>query len=604
MMALPTFQDYLPFKDPRAQLPRRYNNLQEQQLIKWAALLPTQTEAAQVDQLLQVLDELTLANVDDNWRLELAGIVMSAVDRVVITLRHRYCYESGALSDSQLNDLDHIKSLYKASIEVYSGIISRATLCVAGNLQHPVDPQNNWVPYLTRIKSSPSILGLAIYRALSTYLKILKEITLSYQKPPKNLWLTINQLYYLACDYNIAHTDLRAVVVNHHAGNIHKLYCQVCLHSLLNLPAMTRASILMVHRLLPLWSKHIIATLEPQTETRVYVDLHSDSPPCYLNAQSVINPYQEQYDCLFIELAPLVTYLQLRSQTLADEGYETAERCLLDKVWMAVTYRYIQPQRILPTKQSLKQIASIITEFNAIHYYVSGSQSLNTLLDSEALPESQRPRYDTEPKPNQLTTLTDVETFDREDAFSHFRLLRLPIDSDDRPLVVDKEPSKLKQASTSRIGKQEAKPTDVVVDEGQSDTMISTAPPRLRNMSLFLLCRLGMTGKDNWSIGIVRWLGFDQKGTEVEWQILGNDISACAVRLEDRSERSQSFVPAFLVAADAPLQTSSSLLLPRARFQPNDKVAIYINGEQQSLRLQDRLLATTEEFVQYEIVRL
>ena len=122
-------------------------------------------------------------------------------------------------------------------------------------------------------------------------------------------------------------------------------------------------------------------------------------------------------------------------------------------------------------------------------------------------------------------------------------------------------------------------------------------------MSLFLLCRLGITAKDNWSIGIVRWLGFDQKGTEVEWQILGNDISPCAVRLEDRSERSQSFVPAFLVAADEPLQTSSSLLLPRARFQPNDKVAIYINGEQQSLRLQDRLLIT-EEFVQYEIVRL
>ena len=603
MMTLPTFQDYLTFKDPRAQSPRRYNNLQEQQLIKWAALLPTQTEAQQVDQLLQVLDELTHAHVDDKWRLELAGIVMSAVDRVVITLRHRYCYESGALSDSQLKDLQHIKSLYMASIEVYSGIISRATLYAAGNLQHPTDAQNNWVPNLTRTKSSSSTLALAIYHALSTYLKILKEITLSYQKPPKNLWLTINQLYYLACDYDIAHTDLRALVLNRHAGNIHKLYCQICLHSLLNLSAMTRASILMVHRLLPLWSKHIIATLEPQTETRVYVDLHSDHPPSYLNAQSLINPYQEQYDCLFIELAPLVTYLQLRSQTLADEGNETAERCLLDKVWMAVTYRYIQPQRTLPTKQSLKQLATIITDFNAIHYYTSGSQSLNTLLDSEALPESYRPRYDTEPKPNQLTTLTNVETFDREDAFSHFRLLRLPIDSDERSLVVDQEPSLIKQAATSVKGKQAAKSIDIVANENQSDTMISTAPPRLRNMSLFLLCRLGITAKDNWSIGIVRWLGFDQKGTEVEWQILGNDISPCAVRLEDRSERSQSFVPAFLVAADEPLQTSSSLLLPRARFQPNDKVAIYINGEQQSLRLQDRLLIT-EEFVQYEIVRL
>ncbi|NRD69192.1 hypothetical protein HQR03_01370 [Psychrobacter okhotskensis] len=605
MITLSVFQQQLA---SIAALPAAYGKStdgQEQHLRNWVALMPSQTEAQQTEQLEKVLMELRVADVDDQQRFTLITIVLEAADRLIAALRQYYIYEAGALSDAQLAHVAQVKSLYYLIVLTYDGVIRREIALLD---QQKPPASSGWQRHFTGEKSSPVRLAIAIYQTLLMYQKLLIEDALCYQKPPSYVWAAINRLYYLAHQRHAATLDLSSHVVTNRADTIHRLYCQICLHSLLNVRGMRRPNMLLVQRSLPEWAEPIVATIEPQTETRVFVNLHSDSPPTYLTAHSDINPYENQYDCLFIELAPVVTYLKARRQALMNEGSAGVECCLLDRMAMALTYRYIQPQLTVPTKYSPKQNATMVTGFNDIHYHASHAQGLISLIGTKELPDAQRPRYDTVPKKQTTNGLLSVETFDSKDALSHFRTLRLIINPEDISAVTEDKvvtPSTATITTMSKVG-SEASSMVAVMDSNTTNADIhpsNTAPPPLQMMSLFLLCRSETKTAADWSMGVVRWLNLDTRNPEVEWQVLGHKLISCGLRLEDRGSRSQHFVPAFMIAGDDQLQTTCSLVVPISHFQTSDRVIMRLNNKQKSLRLLNPLLVT-DEFSQYEVVQL
>ena len=432
------------------------------------------------------------------------------------------------------------------------------------------------------------------------YQKLLGEEALCYQKPSSYLWHKINQLYYLAYQYHAAEINMSVTAGTQRAKTVHQLYCQICLYSLLNVRAMRRPNILLVQRLLPEWAKHIVATIEPTTETRVFVDLQSDNPPTYLTASSTINPYDDRYHCLFIEIAPLVEYLKRRKQALVTEGGDGVESHLLNKIAMTLNYRYLQPPLTLATKHSAKEDAVLITGFNNIHYRVSHSHSFTSLIAIKELPDEQRPRYDTVNKKQDSSHVLASETFDHNDDLSLFRTLRLSLTVD----TLNKDRFHNDGFHKDVFHKESIykDSLNIVADENASAT---TAPPALHMMSLFLVCRSDTITPPDWSMGVARWLDFDRKNPEIEWQVLGHQLVACGLRLEGegRETRSRHFVPAFILGRDERLQTSGTLIVPTSYFQTDDRVIMRINSKQTPLRLGQSLLIT-DEFSQYEVVQL
>ena len=611
MVNLSTFQQYLSID---ARLSRTLTksidltksfNKDEQHLLKWAALLPMQTEAQQTEQLEKVLTELRVAAIDDRQRLTLLNIVLEAANKLIAMLRQHYIYEANAFNDYQLGYVVQVKSLYYLMIMVYDGVIQREITFLKDK---KLQASNGLLQrYLTNEKALSITLAIATYQTLLMYQKLLFEEALCYQKPVPYLWSNINQLYYMACQQQTVDIDLSSYITTHCADNIHQLYGQLCLHSLLNVRAMRRATVLMVQRLLLEWSEHLVASIEPQTETKVFVNLHSDNPPTYLTAHSAINPYDAHHDCVFIELAPLVAYLKSRRDTLIEEGREGVESSLMNTVAMTLSYRYIQPPLTLPIRQSAKQQAHIITGFNDIHYHVSHEQSLSTLIAAKYLPEHQQPRYDTLPKKLSANTVSantvsnntmlGVETFDSDNALSDFRTLRLLPDS------VEPTISASSAGENTPKAKYSGKKVKDIVSVAENDVLNSIAPSPLRTMSLFLLCRSKNPASVAWSIGVVRWLNLDPEKPEVDWQVLGHQLIACGIRLQDRDSRSRHFVPAFVVGDDEQLQTLSSLIVPTSHFQVGDRVMMRINTKQKTLRLVRRLMMT-DEFSQYEVAQL
>lgn len=606
MVNLSTFQQYLSID---ARLSRTLTksidltksfNKDEQHLLKWAALLPMQTEAQQTEQLEKVLTELRVAAIDDRQRLTLLNIVLEAANKLIAMLRQHYIYEANAFNDYQLGYVVQVKSLYYLMIMVYDGVIQREITFLKDK---KLQASNGLLQrYLTNEKALSITLAIATYQTLLMYQKLLFEEALCYQKPVPYLWSNINQLYYMACQQQTVDIDLSSYITTHCADNIHQLYGQLCLHSLLNIRAMRRSTVLMVQRLLLEWSEHLVASIEPQTETKVFVNLHSDNPPTYLTAHSAINPYDAHHDCVFIELAPLVAYLKSRRDTLIEEGREGVESSLMNTVAMTLSYRYIQPPLTLPIRQSAKQQAHIITGFNDIHYHVSHEQSLSTLIAAKYLPEHQQPRYDTVPKKlsaNTVSTNTalEIETFDGDNALSDFRTLRLLPDSVEPAISASSAGENIPKAKYS------SKKVKAIVSVAENDALNSIAPPPLRTMSLFLLCRSENPASTDWSIGVVRWLNLDPEKPEIDWQVLGHQLIACGIRLQDRDSRSRHFVPAFVIGDDEQLQTPSSLIVPTSHFQVGDRVMMRINTKQKTLRLVRRLMMT-DEFSQYEVAQL
>lgn len=600
MVNLSTFQQYLTTNAPLSQpLPRSFNS-DEQHLRKWAALLPLQTETQQIEQLEKVLTELRTANIDDRQRLTLFNIVLDAANQLIALLRQHYIYETQAFDAYQLDYVAQVKSLYYLMIMGYDGVIKREIILLADNESQPTT--NLWQRYFTNDKSSPITLAIATYQTLLMYQKLLFEEALCYQKPTASLWSNINQLYYMACQQRTVDIDVSAYITTHCADTIHQLYAQLCLHSLLNVRAMRRANILMVQRLLLEWSEHLIITVEPQTETKVFVNLNSDSAPTYLTAHCAINPYDAHHDCVFIELAALVAHLKSRRDKLIEEGREGAEYCLLNTVAMTLSYRYIQPRLTLPIKQSAKQEAYVITRFNDIHYRVSNQQSLSSLIVAKVLPDYQQPRYDTSPKKQSANltsthTMLKVETFESNNDLSDFRTLHLLLHSEAPDVGASSDGKNTPKASYSD------KKVEDIIDTDKNHVLTSIEPPSLRIMSLFLLCRPHQSASPDWSIGVVRWREMDNEKPEIDWQVLGHQLIACGIRLHNRDNRSRHFVPALVVGGDEQLQTVCSLIVPTSHFQVGDKVMMRIDSKQKTLRLVRRLMMN-DEFSQYEVVQL
>lgn len=585
MITLSMFREVLNSTEPLSPLSNRSVNGQERYLLKTLTTLPTQTQEQQIEHLESVLRVLHEANIDNQQRLELMTAVVDASDRLIATLRQHYIYETGALDQTQMLCVAQIQSLHYLIIMVYDKVIRFET-------QLSEDPSNHssgkrWQRFFGAETKLDSTLAIAIYQSLLRYQKLLAEETLCYRKPSDYLWSRVNQLYYLAYERKVADIELSLHTVTHQTNSIHQLYCQICLHDLLNLRAMRRPNILLVQRLLPEWARHVVATMEPTTDTKVFVDLHSSHPPSYLTVNSYINPYEDRHNCLFIELTPMVRHFDSRKKVLFKEG-NTIEYSLLNTISMTISYRYLQQPLTLPTQYSSEKPEKLITNFNNIHYYVSHSKTFANLIDVKYLREEDRPLYETFDNDRGRSSAINIKVFDDKDSFLAYRTLYLlPKDSGLKKSVADK----------NILNKEEDSVEEINPD------VSTTAPQPLHIMGLILVSRSDRTQQPNWSIGVVRWLNVDNKNPEVEWQVLGHKIVACGLRLEGSQKRSRHFVPAFILGKDEKLKTTGTLIVPPSYFQVDDRVVMRIGNKQTSLRLGRRLIMT-DEFSQYEIAQL
>jgi hypothetical protein len=566
---------------------------------QWVINVATKPEAEQCAQLEKTLSELILVQIPEEQLLKIMLPVFKATERLIAQMRNSYKYEAGALTLEHQAAVERVKSLYYMSILVFNGLIERL---LAKRLPPSSAEAVSWARLLPIARTSPNSnnLAVAIYWTILCYQKLLLEFAVAYQRLPPILWQQLNRLYLLAVNEDVVKVDISRHPIVNSSSTIHQLYTQVCLFNLLNLTTYRRQDITGIHRLLPKWASYLKITLLPESKTRLFINLQGDKGPEYLTPNTPINPYDDENTCLFIELPPLLAYLQNPRQ--GGKVIDSYEQRLMEQTVVTLEHQYLKPQRRATARKTVNHKATLITEFNRIHYHIAGKTSLGNLIQQKNLPEMYLPKYTTRPRRGTEDVMIRVKLLDQSLGGYRFRttdvlnmLSEIPMEEAPaeapRPmLTIPNDPSGSWLLDSLDTGNRVMATSEF-------------APPVLQVMSLFAIHNDLEKNSKKWEVGLVRWIEAADEQIEVGAQLLGRSVTACGIRLDNNDGRSQDFVAALLIAGNADLNTKSSLMMPRYHFKEGDRVVLRIQDKQTRLSLRTNIL-NTDDIDQYEIAKL
>jgi len=568
---------------------------------QWVVSLAVKSESEQLAQIEKTLSELILMELSEPLRLKLMQPVFVAVERLIAQQHKHYKYETGVLSANHLAAVKQVKSLYYMCILVFNGVIERLR---TERMAQSTKESTHWsrLRLLPATKASANSLTLAIYWSILCYQKLLLEFAIAYQRLPSIFWQQLNRLYLLAVTEDITRVDVSRHPMARTATNIHQIYTQICLFSLPNLSAYRRQDITGIHRLLPKWTRYLKMALVPQSKTRLFVNLQGDKGPEYLTPHTTINPYDDQHTCLFIELVPLLEFLENPERfNVATKDLDVYEKRLIKKTLATLEQQYLKPQRRASPRIDVNYNAILLTEFNRIHYHIAGKQSLGNLINQKDISNRHLPKYTTRPKLGSEDIAIKAQLLDQSLTGYRFHTSHAVDKIIDESLVVAKEEPIRQPLSLANDPQSWLIASRAVADKPVPDMQASL--PTLQVMSLFAIQNELEQDKKKWKLGIVRWIEAVEDELEVGAQLLGVSITACGVRLDSNDDRSQDFVAALLIAGSDSLNTKPTLMLPRYHFKEGDRVILRIHDKQTQLTLQKNVL-NSDDVDQYEIARV
>lgn len=530
----------------------------------WILTLSGTNKHGQCTQLQSLLGDLLMAEMDDKARLDVMAKLMPTVERVIGQLRNDYIYEHQNLLAHQQQSVGEVRSLYFLMVLIYKSVASRAYL----DLHQSDNPDSPYHASLLKklVKTlnfdAKQLVMVAIYQMTSLYVKLLLEYALTYQRSPRVIWQQLNFWYLRAVHEGVSYQNLHKSDKNLPHDSIHHQYEQACLSNFANFFAYRRQDILSVFKVLPTWVRYIESTFEPRPELRVFVNLLGNHPPEVITPYATVNPYSEEYQCLFFDVARLIAYLQdvKAGKYITADAHSVFEVRLAKMVLIAFD-RNAKQDRIDRVGQ---QKAELLTGFAAIFDELAGGKLLSDVINREALMETYQPKAVQPP-------------------------LGVPLDKE--MVVVTNRSETLARFNYSR--------KTPIHDDIRDIPMEHTF---LQVFGLFALKSASSKHKNPWKLGIAHWVDRFGEQIEVDGRFLGRILLAAGVRLLSNDSRSQEYVHALLIDGDE-LNQQSTLVVPRSHFKAGDLVLMRIDNREMELRL-ERSLLSTDEMEQYQIVRL
>lgn len=527
---------------------------------EWMLILSIKSKHEQYQELKMALSEVLVSDINDSQRLVLIDKLVAVIEKVVGQLHGDYIYEHQSLSDEQQSSLYEVRSLYFLMILVYHNIALHHQKINSANtgkkwLNKLVPTKKTGVP-----TSDIDILTYSIHQVMVLSIQLLMEYALTYQKAPKVIWQELNTWYLRAISLGVHQKTMDLLGLNYPKTSIHDRYMQACGASFGNFFAYRRQDILNAFKVLPSWTKYFKTTFEARPEFRIFVNLQGAEPPEVITPYASVNPYSDEYRCLFLDLGDFVAYMD---QVSSGEYIDGTAQSLFEMRFAKMVLLAFE-QRVSHDRQgdSHERGAELLVGFASIFNEISGGQNLSNVIRERGLPADFHVKISASAI-GMVTPKEIVKVSYKNEAVVRFRFGEEGVDE-----------------------KKEALPSR----------------PLIHLYGLFALKSSVSTNKDPWRLGMVHWVEKSDNSVAVDGQFLGRVLMAVGIRLRKQDGRSQEFVHALLVDGDE-LNEQSTLIMPRYHFKVGDYVVLRIDAKEMELRLERNLL-TTDEIEQYQIVRL
>lgn len=561
MITLSKFERLVMTNIPEQSLQSMTIGMEGELIPEWVLSLSGMNKHGQFAQIQSVLTELLVVQMYDKIRLKILAKIMPAFERVVGQLHNDYIYEHQNLSAIQQQSTTEVRSLYFLLILNYKNIASRAYV----ELHQDDEMEGGWLKKIFKTLSNDekNIVVVAVYQMMGLYVRLLMEYAMTYQRAPRVVWQQLNFWYLRVAQEEVVHQDVHKVAKYLPNDTIQRQYEQACISSFVNFFAYRRQDILNIFKVLPTWATYVEATFEARPELKIFVNLLGNYPPEVITPYATVNPYSDEYQCLFFDESKLVQHLvEVKSGKFITNDAQSVFESRLARMVLIAFERYARQDRIDRLGQ---QGAELLTGFSAIFQQISGGRELAQVINQQALMDTRQPRtikQALEPAlPKEWVKLTSSsETLAR---FNYTQKVH-DFDGDTRDVVIDQH--------------------------------------FLQVFGLFAIKSENSKNRKPWRLGIAHWVDRFGDEIEVDGRILGRILLACGARLLKNDGRSQEFIHALLIDGDE-LNKQSTLIVPRYHFKSGDMILMRIDTKELRLRLERNLLST-DEIEQYQIVRM
>lgn len=580
MVTFEKFERLVASSIPQKSIQLHFIGANGESLTAWLSSLSRLDKHEQYAQVETVLSELIVSSIDDAKRYAILEQCNQAIERLIALMHADYIHSSQNTSPEQKACLDEVRSLYFLVILAYQGIAYR-TLDIlnqeASAGVSAVAQKTGWLSKFTAnlsgnvvrngvnidvVNEPKRLFTLSVFRMMSSYYKLIMEFALAYQRTPSLLWGQMNAWYLKAVGQSVERTVASKLSANAQSCCIHVQYIQSCVASFSNLFAYRRSDIINIFKILPSWVQYVDTTFTPDSHLKVFVNLKGSTPPELVGPHASVNPFAEGSMCLFMRFVRLFEHLNsLKNTAQKSTTQHMFEFRLANLVLVAFdrnTSDKNTPKDV--QKPSVAHEALMLVGYNAIYNEIADDKSFNQIIGQNSLSDMHKAKQ----IPNsQKSTPQTVQLLTRSETGSRFV-----------------------------FGKHE---------DSTSTHDVSTKPI-LQAFGLFAMKSALSQNKHPWRIGIIHWAETKDNKILADGRFLGRLLTACGVRLSSNDMRSQDFIQGLLVAGDG-LNQQTTLVMPKYHFRAGDTIVLKVSEKQTTLRLEKNLLST-DDFEQYEIVRL
>ncbi len=522
----------------------------------WAEALPATRISFTSAQLYKALPEITRLQTSAEERLEMLESLRPYVQHCIKGLAKVFFNQPITLSEQAMKAAIVAQALQKH--------LSAGYAVAALELEKH--------PKITKKNDLRHRLALALHRTITgTGLLLLRCYQLYTPAPPQQ-WLSLHLFYRLADERGLLHEAVADPLLREQpSSQIRHAYLRMLLLASANPNQIRQTELLNLYRALEFWTPQVQLSENLQQPQNLYVvNQHSDTGPIY-KAQVEAGLDDPLYELDLCQLLTTLDKQQLdHSKQLIKIPSNITPTLLQHCIgnWSTQHQRHHERQ---PTSGQLEMILGL----TSLHFHLSQGQEFQQFIQLAPSKRHNNPFCN-----QQINAELDpwADAFDAEQ---------------EKQMVVEEINFEEPVNSAQQLSDKHPIFTTPIVDISPGGYCIDWSHDIPIEARVGEVAGLRERGRQDWSIGIIRWVRQSRGHTQLGMQLLGIHASPFGGSMIQVSGENSDYMRVLQLPENKALQQPASLLTAIYPFREHGKVKLKQHGQTTTVQLTRRLVATS-----------
>lgn len=558
--------------------------LTPKKVTQWVSHLPIANLGESSKSAYRLLIDVNQALLDPEKRLSILNTIEAVVNQLTFALEKQFIKNHITLSDKQKKIAALLQAIQTEMAIGYHAVIESL---ISNKIK-----RSHKKSLTTSVAMAIKYHGLIILRCFQLYTSI-----------PSRLWREIYCLYQIATQYELENLSIK-IESSQEKITAHSCFMRILLLSIANTYQLRQQEIQLLWDLLPELGEHTTLMSHAYNKQHFVISLNSSSPPIH---KSLYQP-SEKNNNLKLTAFKAVEHLKQMLHSITDAGQKSARKSMLLRhliqCWSHGTHRSF-------ARTPCNEMLDISIGLGATHYLL-----MKTVDEQNEQPSEPSDTLEAMEGSLRGATLLDIAENAQIETDKNINYLSSSKAPDEDAWAKLYRPEQIMEQALNQIDSKN-RSRDSIVKESYKMQQVA-----LINMSPGGYCiqiaaedlpRHTQTGEvlgfleedpqslQQWSIGVVRWVRRQAKGTMVQMgvQLLAPAAIPIKIQLRNSKIETNDFQRALILPALTGVGQPATLLTNPLSFSVHSKVRIIQNGQEYDARI-TKETASSSSFKQFQ----